>query len=429
MEKKSPDKIPPCLQTVKDELDPPPIIVFEEIVQEVDQKCVQDQMDDHEDSDGPLSTIHAEVEEEDDPDLDEDPLLASGETPEDLAKRNFAYSEDEDLEILAYLEMNGLFESRRKNSMWQKMAEEGVVPGRSWRSLKNRCNKFLIPTYFFEFEHDHEEKECPEELIGLKSPFPIRKTPIQKYSLEEDQQMLDFILENRLFGSRRGNALYKLMEDQKVVEGRTWQSMKTRFLKNIFPRMTPEDQKKHDGLAIKLMTSPVGQYFFQRKYSLEEDAKLLKYVSDHGLYSMMKGNSAWKHMERVGVLSDRTWQSMKNRFIKTLYRKMPDEDKKTFKKREPAAPFDKLRAGNYTLAEDNWILRYLLDNDKYNHVFGIKVWKDMANVGALRGRKAKSIKDRFKNIIIHKIPTGCYELTEEEMKKFPESREKFLTYI
>ena len=57
------------------------------------------------------------------------------------------------------------------------------------------------------------------------------------YSREEDLNILKFIAENKRFDDVRGNEVWQVMEERKVVKGRSWQSMKERFRKVISGRI------------------------------------------------------------------------------------------------------------------------------------------------------------------------------------------------
>ena len=44
-------------------------------------------------------------------------------------------------------------------------------------------------------------------------------------------------LRKKRFNDVKGNELWKLMEERKVLDTRTWQSMKNRYLKVILPKI------------------------------------------------------------------------------------------------------------------------------------------------------------------------------------------------
>ncbi len=53
------------------------------------------------------------------------------------------------------------------------------------------------------------------------------------YTRTEDEAMLAFIVSSRRFPEIGGNKLWKYMEVRRVVENRSWQSMKERFRKKV----------------------------------------------------------------------------------------------------------------------------------------------------------------------------------------------------
>ena len=46
-------------------------------------------------------------------------------------------------------------------------------------------------------------------------------------------KIINFIVDKKRFEDIKGNELWKIMEERKVLEGRSWQSMKERFIKGI----------------------------------------------------------------------------------------------------------------------------------------------------------------------------------------------------
>ena len=58
-------------------------------------------------------------------------------------------------------------------------------------------------------------------------------------------------------------------------------------------------------------------YFVQ-----EEDEKLLKYIVDKGMENYVKGKNLWLLMEREKVAENRSWQSMKERFLKSIVKRL-----------------------------------------------------------------------------------------------------------
>ena len=57
-------------------------------------------------------------------------------------------------------------------------------------------------------------------------------------------------------------------------------------------------------------------------YVQEEDERLLQFILRKGLERYVKGKSVWVMMERENALGKRTWQSLKERFLKAVMKKL-----------------------------------------------------------------------------------------------------------
>jgi len=55
--------------------------------------------------------------------------------------------------------------------------------------------------------------------------------------MNEEIAILNFIVTNKRYSDVNGNNLWQLMETKKVVEKRSWQSMKERFRRHIAPNL------------------------------------------------------------------------------------------------------------------------------------------------------------------------------------------------
>jgi len=56
----------------------------------------------------------------------------------------------------------------------------------------------------------------------------------------------------------------------------------------------------------------------QRQYSLAHEKDIVEFLMRHGAYDMVKGNAVWKMMEEKQMCGGRTWQSMKEHFLKKI---------------------------------------------------------------------------------------------------------------
>ena len=77
-----------------------------------------------------------------------------------------------------------------------------------------------------------------EEVSGMKRTFGRMNYQKDEYSLEEDMTLIDHVNKHRgIFGmSPNGQNLWKKAEANKLLGGRTWQSMEGRWKKQIRPR-------------------------------------------------------------------------------------------------------------------------------------------------------------------------------------------------
>ena len=57
-------------------------------------------------------------------------------------------------------------------------------------------------------------------------------------------------------------------------------------------------------------------------YVKEEDEKLLQYILERGMERYVESKNLWLAMERNKVVENRSWQSMKERFLKSIMKKL-----------------------------------------------------------------------------------------------------------
>ncbi|XP_039278630.1 uncharacterized protein LOC111045889 [Nilaparvata lugens] len=73
-------------------------------------------------------------------------------------------------------------------------------------------------------------------------------------------------------------------------------------------------------------------------YSDAEDCSIVKYIADNDGYNSVKGTLLWRDMEKVNICPKRTWQSMKEHFLKKVmyntnsYKFLTDGQKRKFQK-------------------------------------------------------------------------------------------------
>jgi hypothetical protein len=155
----------------------------------------------------------------------------------------------------------------------------------------------------------------------------------------------------------------------------------------------------------------------------------VKFVVRHGANDMVKGNVFWKMMEEKKMCGGRTWQSMKEHFLKkilpaiesfklsetaitrlknmrikksitssdkqgTLYTEHTDgqEDQCNFRKKK-----------YYTEAEDNNLLKFIARRERYKSAGGVQLWKLMERRNVVPGHSWQSMKERNRKVLSRKL--------------------------
>ena len=156
----------------------------------------------------------------------------------------FTRGEEED--IVKYFLDHGGFSIRGGNTVWKKMEDEWVCPGRTWHSLRERFEKHIKP-------HLNKFGSSKSDLLKADQHHNISKQNAGSkncnfYSKEEDLKIISFIVDNKRFLCVGGNKLWKIMEERAILDGRSWQSMKERFRKVISPKI---NQYKLDKIIVE----------------------------------------------------------------------------------------------------------------------------------------------------------------------------------
>ncbi|KAH1024697.1 hypothetical protein HUJ05_004148 [Dendroctonus ponderosae] len=167
------------------------------------------------------------------------------------------------------------------------------------------------------------------------------------YLLQEDKAILRYIIEGHYESVIKGNNIWKQMADDPVLAHRTWQSLRNRFFKTIsvdlsrpeygltaderiglrvylrkpLTKLAAEIPKKHNRfMPVSGESKPAaaGEKRTLALYTLEEDKAILKYILGDKLEYFIKGNDLWIRMEDEKVCPTRSWQSLKNRFIRYI---------------------------------------------------------------------------------------------------------------
>ena len=249
-------------------------------------------------------------------------------------------------------------------------------------------------------------------------------SPMQYYTREEDEQILRYIINHQKFAWAGGRTLWKKMEEEKLLEGRNWGSMMSRFHNYIMENLGSYDltEEQQNSLREKTMildeTGKVeadGKMRPKHNYTMTEDKVILDYIISHNQYHGVGGAKLWKEMEKESVLGGRSWQGMKLRFHGVIM-----EDLESYNLTNDQTASFKEKGGNlarrYIPSEDAAILLYINNKRAYSKVRRDQLWKNMEKERVLGDRSWKSMKHRFLRYILKNI--GDYNLTEEQISSF-----------
>merc|ERR1712038_979833 len=227
--------------------------------------------------------------------------------------------------------------SRRKRAMTPTSDEnsDDSRPGKgiATSSPKNihHLKRFLREARKFSPANESED-ESPALFVSPKRSKPREKRPTRRrransdlsiasstasstsrreYTASEDRKIEEYVRKNGLYVHRKGNAMWVRMQDDGVLEGRSWQSMKNRFLKSIAPKRSVHHFKSQ----LNSTSSSISSIKF---YTAEEDKDILRFIVENNRINDVKGNALWELMEQRGVADGRSHQSMKERFRKTI---------------------------------------------------------------------------------------------------------------
>ena len=152
------------------------------------------------------------------------------------------YTAEEDKEILKFIVKNNRVGDVKGNALWELMEQKGVATGRTHQSMKERFRKTIsknIENYDDVVVDKAIRKRIKNLYLGKKSTNASLDDTASSissgkfYTAEEDKDILKFIVENNRLDDVKGRALWELMEERGIANGRSHQSMKERFRKTI----------------------------------------------------------------------------------------------------------------------------------------------------------------------------------------------------
>ncbi|XP_022258359.1 uncharacterized protein LOC111089702 [Limulus polyphemus] len=187
----------------------------------------------------------------------------------------------------------------------------------------------------------------------------------------------------------------------------------------------------------------------RKEYSVEDQQAIINFICTKNRYSEIKGTRLWKDMESKNVLPSRTWQSMKEHFLKQIYPNLKafnlsklqiqkfihSKNEKGYLSREnlklhnlgkgyPEADRQSLAESVfslgdkncYTTEEDQKIIDYIFEDGSlaYRNVKGTVIWKDMERI-SLTNHSWQSMKERFLKRIVPNI--SKYKISPTHLRR------------
>ncbi|XP_046394422.1 telomeric repeat-binding factor 2-interacting protein 1-like isoform X2 [Ischnura elegans] len=95
------------------------------------------------------------------------------------------------------------------------------------------ANRLLDLNKYRDCKSDVEDAD--ESLYLEPRPSKQLKNIPRPYSDNEKKLIIDWIMRNKCYSAVGGNSIWIQMESEEVLEGRSWQSMKEHFRKQIMP--------------------------------------------------------------------------------------------------------------------------------------------------------------------------------------------------
>jgi len=127
--------------------------------------------------------------------------------------------------MINFFLLNGGYGISRGNSVWRRMAEESVCPGRSILSMKSHFNK-IVSKRLGDFGVTEEE-------LLWKNSGQLTEKKGKKwapyYTKEEDEAMVNFLLQNGGYECRWSSTVWMMIEEAGICPNRSWQSLRKRF--------------------------------------------------------------------------------------------------------------------------------------------------------------------------------------------------------
>lgn len=162
----------------------------------------------------------------------------------------------------------------------------------------------------------------------------------------------------------------------------------------------------------------------RREYTRQDDELIIDYVIKTKGFNEVKGRRYWREMEDRKVLPKRTWQSLKERFVKKIIPNihtfnLDPKQRKAFQRPFGCVSSDDSMSGdeNYEFSQkdDLAIIKYLLDDENYLRIRKASVWQELEQKSIMCCPWVL-LRDRFFDTIVPSIHK--YKLSSSDLNKF-----------
>ena len=288
-----------------------------------------------------------------------------------------------------------------------------------------------------EFKVTEEKLVAADEKAKAKRLEKTGRTwPHLPYSTAEDEEILEYIVDEQQYSRVGGHELFKEMAAQKVVDGRSWGSLRLRFRCHIKKNLQTysiltDDQRtflrEQTVIVDEEGKLAAGQTKFYQRFTDAEEKAILEYIIQKKAYSRVGSKALFKEMAAEGVVVGRTWGSLKEHFHKHMIKKidsygLTSEQVSFFKNKTIIQDAEgQIATGQrYSGTEDEMILQYIVSKKAYNKVGRPQLWKNMEKTRVAGDRTWASMKRRFSRTLIKAIENKkkTYNLQEDQISFF-----------
>ncbi|UXI14814.1 hypothetical protein NH340_JMT00757 [Sarcoptes scabiei] len=207
------------------------------------------------------------------------------------------------------------------------------------------------------------------------------------YTEEEDFLILRYIITTNRYSEIKGKKLWIDMENDRICPNRTWQSMKERYRRIIAPNLPCRAEafqiSSHIVEYLLTNTGPIDRQSLKNRirssvsqssldislsetstkntsrilsgYSLAEDLEIIKFLYDT-TETGFKGKKIWSKLAKHSIAAggrERSWQSLKERFLKRILPKIYTYDNITYDRTMEILNECKSKLDNYDKVVEN----------------------------------------------------------------------------